>query len=164
MLSRVFPKGHIHQGEPTGFRDKLLSGEKIHTIRTNFPLWEKRIKEVQNGEACISVRQWQNKPYRSKQIEVTKLTAKNGIGIQKITISRSEWEEYDNMPHFCYWTTVGDKEIQIEDVARHDGFDDCFGFISWFDKALNTQQPDEEGWRHVTLPVIHFTSFRYNNG
>ena len=39
---------------------------KLHTIRANYPLWEKRIKDIQEGHAVLSVRQWSGKPYRSK--------------------------------------------------------------------------------------------------
>lgn len=138
MLSRVFPKGHIHQGEPTGFRDKLLSGEKIHTIRTNFPLWEKRIKEVQNGEACISVRQWEDKPYRSKQIEIARFTKEDGMGIEAIVLP-----------------PIGQLSLTLDsfpDLDSHDGLS-RIDWLSWFESAPRNQ----------LLPIIHFTQFRYCN-
>lgn len=89
-LSQVFPTWHKRAGEPTKFRAAFLSGQtcskckkrnpamctgecfsglKIHTIRANYPLWLKRITEVQQGKAVLSVRQWSGKPYRSPQIE-----------------------------------------------------------------------------------------------
>ena len=52
-LSRHFLANHKRAGEETHFKEKLLSGEKLHTIRANYPLWEKRIKEVQEGRAVI---------------------------------------------------------------------------------------------------------------
>lgn len=103
-LSQVFPTWHKRAGEPTKFRAAFLSGQtcskckkrnpamctgecfsglKIHTIRANYPLWLKRITEVQQGKAVLSVRQWSGKPYRSPQIEITRLTVKHGVGIQK---------------------------------------------------------------------------------
>lgn len=48
-LSQYFLATHKRAGDPTDFKEKFLSGEKIHTIRANYPLWEKRIKEVQEG-------------------------------------------------------------------------------------------------------------------
>lgn len=71
-LSQVFPTWHKRAGEPTKFRAAFLSGQtcskckkrnhamctsecfsglKIHTIRANYPLWLKRITEVQQGKA-----------------------------------------------------------------------------------------------------------------
>ena len=65
-LSRNFLAYHKRAGEETHFKEKIQSGEKLHTIRANYPLWEKRIKEVQEGRAVLSIRQWTGKPYRSK--------------------------------------------------------------------------------------------------
>lgn len=71
-LSQVFPTWHKRAGEPTKFRAAFLSGQtcskckkrnhamctsecfsglKIHTIRANYPLWLKRITEVQQGSS-----------------------------------------------------------------------------------------------------------------
>lgn len=33
MLSTTFPVGHKREKQPTGFRESLLAGKKIHTIR-----------------------------------------------------------------------------------------------------------------------------------
>lgn len=136
MLSMVFPKGHIRQGEPTEFREKLLSGEKIHTIRTNFPLWKQRIEEVENGEACISLRQWQDKPYRSKQIEIARLTKEDGVGIECISLP-----------------PIGQLPASLDsfpELDTHDGLD-RLDWLSWFEQAPRNQP----------LPIIHFTPFRY---
>lgn len=104
-LSRVFPKGHKKEGEPTFFEERFVSGlqcqfcspenwvpqwdsiypkctmclkhnkpEKIHTIRANYDLWAKRFEEIERGEACLAVRKWTGKPYRSPQIEIARLT------------------------------------------------------------------------------------------
>lgn len=72
-LSKRFPTGHNRAGEPTHFWEKFIKGRdnysciyrdfwettipKIHTIRANYPLWKKRIAEVERGEACLSIRQ-----------------------------------------------------------------------------------------------------------
>lgn len=136
MLARVFPKGHIRQGEPTEFREKLLSGSKIHTIRTNYPLWKKRIEEVQNGEACISIRQWQDKPYRSKQIEVARFTKEDGVGVECVLLP-----------------PVGQLALTLEnfpELNTHDGLS-RIDWMSWFENAPRNQP----------LPIIHFTPFRY---
>lgn len=136
MLSKVFPKGHRREGEPTGFKEKLISGEKIHTIRTNFPLWEKRIKEVKEGNACISVRQWEGKPYRSKQIEIARLTKENGVGIEMLWLDPI--------------VRLKPQLKAIPGLDTHDGL--CReDWLNWFKSAP----------RGKALPIIHFTPFRY---
>lgn len=83
MLSEFFPKTHNKAGKPTEFKEKVLNKKKIHTIRANFPLWEKRIKEVQEGRAVLSIRQWTGEPYRSKQVEIVRLAAEGGEFVPK---------------------------------------------------------------------------------
>lgn len=98
-VSRYFPTTHKRKGERTSFVCKILhainfdeagnglykicSNEcetscfrrlidpKIHTIRANYDLWAKRIKEVQEGKAILSIRYWSGKPYHKDE---------NGIG------------------------------------------------------------------------------------
>ena len=159
-LSQVFPTWHKRAGEPTKFRAAFLSGQtcskckkrnhamctsecfsglKIHTIRANYPLWLKRITEVQQGKAVLSVRQWSGKPYRSPQIEITRLTVKHGVGIQKVVFYRTEWYDDDNKCHYCYDVTLdNDKGINIDDIARNDGLNPI-DFIEWFDRDICKQ-------------------------
>lgn len=160
ILSEKFPTTHPRKGQETNFEHLFLNGKKIHTIRGNFSRWEKIISQVQNGEAVLSIRQWAGKPYRSKQVEIGRLTAENGIGIQKVVFSRSEWEE-NGRQQFCYWATVNEKGINIDDIATNDGFSDFRDYVSWFDPEIGKQNPDKEGWRHLELAIIHFTKFRY---
>lgn len=54
IVSQRFPMTHPRKGQPTMFIENILNKTKIHTIRGNFPLWEKRIEEVQNELAVIS--------------------------------------------------------------------------------------------------------------
>lgn len=117
----------------------------IHTIRTNFALWKKRIDEVAKGEAILSIRQWSGKPYRSKQVLLANLTAENGVGIQKLTFQ----PDRDGAFNFKYFDIDG-HYADIKDIARHDGlsFEE---WREWF-KDCDLSQP---------LAVIHFTKFRY---
>lgn len=62
ILSEYFPKDHPKAGEPTGFvGDLMFTGKKIHTIRSNYELWAKRIDEVRAGKARLSIRIWTGK-------------------------------------------------------------------------------------------------------
>lgn len=49
-VSKQFPKTKGRCGEPTRFREKLATGEKIHTIRRNFDLWRVN-SEKMDGQA-----------------------------------------------------------------------------------------------------------------
>ena len=84
-LSEKFPTTHPRKGQETEFGRSFLNGKKIHTIRGNFPLWEKRLKEVQEGRAVLSVRQWTGVPYRSPQKELRRLTKEDGV---------RDWEQW----------------------------------------------------------------------
>ena len=169
MLSAVFPKRHSKAGMPTGFKVKFALGQgcpdcdkpqdlsgvnisdcngcvnacslpKLHTIRANFPLWEKRIKEIQNGYAVLSIRQWMGKPYRSKQVEIARLTAENGIGVQQLDI-------FD----FMRPAKVDSCQlVDLRDLANNDGlsFSDWY---HWF-RLADVIKP---------MAIIHFTKFRY---
>lgn len=161
-LSKNFLSNHPRAGEPTGFAEAIRKGNKIHTIRCNFPFWEKRIKEVQQGKARLSLRQWTGKPYRSKQVEIAELTAESGIGLQRMKFIRTEWREQDESEHFCYWTTTTDgRDIDLDLLAQNDGFSNCPDFMMWFDPAIKKQEVNKDGWRILDLTIIHFTPFRY---
>lgn len=150
-LSKHFLANHKRAGEETHFKEKFLLGQgltdydtpsmaKIHTIRANYPLWEKRIKEVQEGRAVLSIRQWTGNPYRSKQVEIAMLTAENGVGVQKL-------EFYNNTLGLCHIGIVYQRKYEL---AHHDGlsFED---WEEWF-KGYDLSKP---------LAIIHFTKFRY---
>ena len=155
-LSRHFLANHKRAGEETHFKEKFTLGQgltdydtpsmaKIHTIRANYPLWEKRIKEIQEGHAVLSVRQWTGKPYRSKQVEIARLTADNGIGIQKLSFDKDR----GGVPSLKYFNING-KYIDREILANNDGLSKE-DWQEWF-RGYNLSKP---------MAVIHFTKFRY---
>lgn len=154
IVSEYFPKAHIRFGESTGFSSKILSAlerhdllvhkcfqeppKKIHTIRSNYDLWKKRFEKIDKDEACLSIRQWTGKPYRSKQKEIVRLTKDDGIGLQELM-----------HPDNFVFASIGTKQINWSDIARNDGlnFED---FCEWF----NTRQKE-------SMAIIQFTDFRY---
>ena len=152
-LSRYFPVKHSKAGEPTKFRDAFNAGQvfnrgseclyvrpKLHTIRANYPLWEKRIKEVQEGNAVLSVRQWTGKPYRSKQVEIARLTAKDGVGVQMLEFT-------DSRLRFPY---IDDNWENMTTLAKNDGLS-LEDWVEWF-RGYDLSKP---------LAIIHFTKFRF---
>lgn len=141
-LSKVFLKGHRREGQPTDFAEKFRK-QKVHTIRANYPLWKKRIEEVLRGDACLSIRQWSGKPYRSKQIVLAVLTKEDGVGIEQF--------RYEKDPCACM---IGDFDtccydfFTPEKVAMKDGLD-VRDWFDWFRESKGL------------MAVIHFTYFRY---
>jgi hypothetical protein len=113
-VSRYFPATHKRKGDKTKFVDAIYFGNKKHTIRSNFPLWEKRIKEVQEGKAILSLRYWSGKPYNSKQVEFAQLDKDSGVGIQKANLFL--------LTH------------KYENVHRNDGLSED-DFLEWFKKT-----------------------------
>lgn len=151
-LSRHFLANHKRAGEETHFKEKFILGQglidyntpsmaKIHTIRANYPLWEKRIKEVQEGRAVLSIRQWTGKPYRSKQVEIARLTATNGVGIQMLRFLGGNF----NGGYIRNGVYPSDKIL-----AKNDGLS-LADWEAWF-RGYDLSKP---------LAIIHFTKFRY---
>jgi hypothetical protein len=105
-------------------------------------LWEKRIKEVQEGKAYLSIRKWTGLPYRSPQEELFKFDKSHGVGIEKLQLSQFG-------AHFngYFVSTVYDiyKRLALNDGLSVDDF------CEWF-----------YGLEGQDLAIIHFTDFRYN--
>lgn len=161
-LSQNFPATHPRKGQPTGFAENLafkthleldktiggyrnVQGSKLHTIRANYPLWAKRFEQINRGEACLSIRQWTGKPYRSKQVEIARLTKADGIGIQELIYkkeNRLSPERY----------TIEDCEIDTSMLAENDGLT-LADWEAWFSNPkYDLSEP---------MAIIHFTKFRY---
>lgn len=132
---------HKLAGKPTLFKKHLLEHIKIHTIRTNYNLWVQRFDEINRGNAKISIREWSDKPYRSKQTHIIDLTKEDGIGLQKLTYL----EEGHRLDGF-YHTEPLNKYAEKDGLSR-ENFDD------WFkDVPIKSD-----------LALIHFTKYRYKN-
>lgn len=72
LMSKVFPQGHLHEGLPTNFVESIKAGTKKHTIRLNYDYWQRKAAKINAGEMELSIRVWEGKPYRSKQVEVAR--------------------------------------------------------------------------------------------
>lgn len=168
-LAKTFPAGHPNAGHPTYFREKVeaaLNGHehasvkadrngwmsvvhsaKIHTIRTDVTLWAKRMKDVEAGEACLSIREWSGRPYNSKQVEIARLKKGDCVGLQ---VLRTKSRMYDGE---LYASLIAhgsvDYTVEASTIAMNDGLslDD---WLAWF-----------KGCKEDSLAIIHFTPFRY---
>jgi len=177
-VSRYFPMTHPQKGLSTYFKEKIQTAvsddydpcagcfdadpcsvcgwpeilkeiwPKLHTIRANYCLWEKRFKKILSGDAVIDLFYWSDKPYRSKQIVFTTLSKEDGIGIQKI-----EFLPDGDGCRSLGWPSIDEDWHQSPSgpiVAKNDGlsFED---WLSWF-RSYDLSEP---------MAIIHFTKFRY---
>ena len=147
-VSEFFPKTHNKSGLPTGFIDKIGSKIKKHTIRGNYPLWKKRIDEIQKGNAVLSIRYWTGKPYNSKQKEVYVLDKNSGIGVQALYFDFNRILE-----PFISSEDSKDKVqtyLSTHEIAKNDGLN-YPDFEEWF-KGYDLNEP---------MAIVHFTDERY---
>ena len=156
-LSQNFPVTHSKAGQPTFFKDKLHAAithndeywNKLHTIRANYQLWRERFDQIERGGACLSVRQWTGKPYCSKQVEIARLTAEDGIGVEMLQFKKGhEWGEWVIADRDDYWC----KHVKPSTLAMNGGLS-LEDWTEWFNNpAYDKSQP---------FAVIQFTNFRY---
>ena len=139
ILSKKFPRTHIHSGRETYFANSLGNGMKIHTVRANLPLWKKRIIEIQSGNAVLSIREWSGKPYGSPQKELARLSASDGVGVQPLKLE-----------NLLNSTVIDGEKVELTDLAAHDGLS-LSDWYDWFRKVDLTQP----------MAIIHFTNYRY---
>ncbi len=137
MVAEYFPKHHKRAGDFTDFCMKIKHHIKTHTIRYNYDLWERRISEVEKGKAYISVRIWDDKPYRSPQLEIFRFDNTHGVGIEAVD--------------FPLNAVVNDcVDVPLKIIAYNDGLT-TNDFKSWFNKPTKSR-----------MAIIHFTNFRYD--
>ena len=156
-FSREFPSTHKRSGEETGFVEKIMSGNKIHTIRKNYDFWEKRFRKINKGEACLSLRYWSGKPYRSKQVEFLRLTKEDGIGIQKVMLV-----DHDN--HFYIKIERPGQKALHSDCIECDDIEMDIRLVKKLSENDGLDIGDFQDWFkgiRKTVAIIHLTKFRY---
>ena len=139
MISRVFPSYHKNKGELTRFEQKIRNKNKIHTIRANYEKWKRKIDQIKNGEAVLSIREWQGVPYHSKQNYLFYYNQEDALEVSKLTKDENGYLINDII------------RVSEEELAKNDGLT-LDEFQEWF-KVF----PSEP------MAIIHFTGFRYEN-
>lgn len=142
LLSKQYTKderGNMSQPILTRFKEGILNGKKIHTLRPNFEFWKHRIEQVRQGKAVLSIREWDGNPYRSKQTEIARLTTKDGVGIQELT-----WKG-DGHPFL-----VDGKKVNMLMLANNE--------LSTLER-IHSRMVELD--HPKSYAVIHFTNFRY---
>lgn len=135
LVAKSFLKYHSKAGQPTDFEKKIKDGEKLHTIRSNFKEWEKKIRKIEDGVGKLVVKQWSGRAYRSPQVKLFEL--EDGVGIQKLEFIDGKF-------------IVDEKtEVSIETLAKNDGLT-LEDFKDWFQVFPTTP-----------MAILHFTKFRY---
>src|SRR5690606_18963659 len=124
----------------------ILGLLKLHTIRQNYELWKKRIDEVNAGNAILSVRFWDGKPYKDKQVEFQRFDKDSGIGVQRL-----DRMCFVNNTAFVDETESNYIPVMLDTLADNDGLT-LQQFKDWFRKP-NTEP----------MAIIHFTEFRYQS-
>jgi len=148
LLSRKFMLGHSKAGEPTHFEERLKKGRKIHTIRANYDWWKHSFDKMKSGNFRISIRQWTERPYNSKQKEIASISNPE-VGIQRIRLT------YDALTRTMDALIDESHSADVRDIARNDGFDDLADFQEWF---FGKEPKDGATFNGV---ILHLTSFRY---
>lgn len=148
ILSKRFPIKHGREGQPTNFAELLNSGEKKHTIRSNYDLWKVNEEKMRTGNYYISVRQWSGRPYRSKQVEIAKINTP--ITVQRIQIS---YHPDNDVVSAIVDGTYFSPEM-CKKIAKNDGMS-IKDFKEWF----FGKQPDSQAIFKGC--IIQFTDFKY---
>lgn len=127
MIAKTFPAYHPKAGQPTGFRDSILMGRKVHTLRIT-------AGGLETGD-LISLREWEGKPYASRQIEF----ARCRVSVAPISLIGSSISYRD-----------------MGNIAWCDGFPEMADFLAWF-KAADKPSLAFRGyclWFRELRPVI----------
>lgn len=141
MLSTEYQRGHSRAGESTMFVDKLVNGEKLHTIRGNYAGWAKKAEQINAGEMELSIRIWSGKPYRSPMYEVAKLTE---VKVQSLYATYG----VDDAVPVCW---VNGKKVEAEVLAKNDGLT-LEDWVQWMFNGTNTIE---------NAAIIQLTGFEY---
>ena len=181
MLSKTFFPQHPKAGEPTEFREKVLTGTKRHTCRCNYDYWKTRIETLKKRQGILSLRQWSGKPYQkgSTQEPILDIAA-SLIDVQQLVMTRKKLDEpeyvevehglYQPRPAYDYEARIDGEPYDVEFIAKNDGLS-LEDFKAWFNPVFDeyAQQVTLTKGNEVIEPseltmvfaVIHFTTFRY---
>lgn len=138
-LAERFPIWHFLKGRPTHFARSVKNGKKIHTIQGDYAEWERRFRDIESGEACLSLRRLT--PDHSRTCEVMRLTREDGIGIERLLFADGN----------VFNPFVAGRELALNRIAENDVMVPI-DWIGWFKNADKAQ----------AFAIIHFTTFRYS--
>jgi hypothetical protein len=142
FIGRKFPSFHPRKGEETYFLSMIIRDEKTLTIRDDYNKWSKRINEVNEGKAVISLRYWLDRPFHSTPQEVMRITDKNGAGCHKFQLVGSQiW--VDDLPMLDH--------VAINQLLQKDGLN-YKDFMAYHTAGKAPETPKA---------LIYFNNFRF---
>lgn len=145
IIPKSFSFRHSNKHKPTGFKDKILSGDLKHVIRSTAEMWEHSLRKVIEGRFILSLREWDRIPHRSSDIEF--MSTRN-IGLQRISM------EYDRERHEIARVEIDGKTFSdVDTLARNSGME-LSDFVEWFFEQGMTRD------RFDGL-IIHLSGLRY---
>lgn len=124
----------IKGGKPTEFREKVLDGRKIHSIREDK---HDRWREGMSIEMAYGVRSDDYEQWNADRPDLQTCT-----GTQPFEI---KWKGHD------YQVRVDGHRLtpaEVEQLAKNDGFDELVDFLTWFSSDFKGK-------------IIHWTKMRY---
>jgi hypothetical protein len=163
-LSKKFFPQHPRKGEETLFREKVLSGSKRHTCRSNYEYWKEKVDRLKEVGGVLSVRQWSANPYRSPQEIITDIPAEL-VGVQKLILHREKEvtehhavgtpEPVAVITNYEYTAVVDGYNTPVELLAVNDGLTPE-EYKAWFSPVFDKEKADT-----LEFAIIHFTKERY---
>lgn len=163
-LSKKFFPQHPRKGEETLFREKVLSGSKRHTCRSNYEYWKEKIDRLKEVGGVLSVRQWSANPYRSPQEIITDIPAEL-VGVQKLILHREKEvtehhaegtpEPVAVITNYEYTAVVDGYNTPLGLLAENDGLTPE-EYKAWFAPVFEKEKADT-----LEFAIIHFTKESY---
>ncbi|AKD55048.1 hypothetical protein [Spirosoma radiotolerans] len=129
-----------HKGRPTGFVEKINSGQKIHTLREDK---NQRWRAGRHIEFATGVR---TKQYSQFKNDTCKSTQRVFMSMGQVRLEISIDDTYLYPP-------------DIKELAINDGFDTVEDFYNWFVPLV--QEAEKDGKHGLPLRLIHWTDKRY---
>jgi hypothetical protein len=155
LLSKTFFPQHPKAGKETFFACKVCNSascppihgmKKIHTCRSNFEYWKKKIDKLKAEGGVLSVRQWSEKPYHSPQETIIDIPAEI-VGVQKLRMVLCNDKSL--------LISIDGKSFLSQFVAENDGLT-MEDYKAWFLPVFEKENTDV-----LDFAIIHFTKFRY---
>lgn len=120
--------------------------QNTHSTEQLSVLEEENSRFARTGRS-LCIRQWENKPYRSKQEAILEVPA-TIVDVQKVVITQPSINSL--LP-----VNVDGREVPISEIAKNDGLSST-DFAEFFKPILKAS-----GEEALTFAIIHFTTFRY---
>jgi hypothetical protein len=132
---------YFKSGYPTYFKDLIITGVKVTTIRSNF----KRHKSINMSGAILSIREWSKVPYKSSQIHIMTILNYN---VQQLIIKHVKGKT----PSVLFnGFTLSKTDIDL--IAKLDGIS-----YELFCEYFNLNQISNKT-KNVSYAIIHFNNF-----